>query len=576
MGRSSTINGAYTDLDGNSLLTPTSGGTLLMGRDYPANFASSGTDVAPVATSYTGSVGREIGPGHIGISPLSDGIERVTYHYYDGNTTNGEPTLGLKSLIWGIGGWPRPGWNLTNGAYAIGTRLTSTSGQTTALFLDASSGTPRLATWTGYTSQLWDLTRVDNNRYTVASRSAAQNLAITASTTTGNNRAIGLIAANATSTLQRWFIEQTNDLSFRMLNVSAGTAMRVTGATASAGTGIETYAYGAGLSEQRWFITPAGAFRIKGQMSGLYLNAAGMTTTSNINQQAKADSNYQYWRFVPTPDGYTKILNAQTGLAMTVASSSATNGAAVRQETDASSSAQQWSLDILTDGSFRLVPKVSGKALEVASASTAAGALVQQGKWNHTLNQQFSLEQVTSILTTGGTSGTGGSSGVGGTASSGGTTSTTGTTAKGGTSSTGTTTVSATGGTLASGGSNSTSSGGSSIGAGGTASSTGSATSPGSTLAGGSTNFGVAGSTAGASSAIGGGLAMGGMAAVGGVGTSSNALAGATGSLETTGDDGGCGCRVAGSAQSPTRNLWSLLAVVGAAVVGHKRRRSRR
>jgi arabinan endo-1,5-alpha-L-arabinosidase len=103
VGRSANVTGPYTDMAGDSLLTPTSGGSLFMGRQFAANFTGSDTNATPRANC--GSVGRELGPGHAAISRLSDGIERLSYHYYDAATANGEPTLGVKSVLWGVDGW---------------------------------------------------------------------------------------------------------------------------------------------------------------------------------------------------------------------------------------------------------------------------------------------------------------------------------------------------------------------------------------------------------------------------------------------------------------------------------------
>jgi arabinan endo-1,5-alpha-L-arabinosidase len=79
VGRSTSINGSYTDRAGVAL---TSGG---------------GTEI--VATH-----GRFIGPG--GQSVLTDGADSLLiYHYYDGNN-NGSPTLGINLIGWDAAGWP--------------------------------------------------------------------------------------------------------------------------------------------------------------------------------------------------------------------------------------------------------------------------------------------------------------------------------------------------------------------------------------------------------------------------------------------------------------------------------------
>lgn len=93
MGRSQHITGPYMDKEGKDLCHR--GGSLFMGIDRARN-----------AKADLRMLGREIGPGHVGIFMVADGTEVVTYHYYDGDTPNGEPTLGLRIIRWGNDGWP--------------------------------------------------------------------------------------------------------------------------------------------------------------------------------------------------------------------------------------------------------------------------------------------------------------------------------------------------------------------------------------------------------------------------------------------------------------------------------------
>jgi len=51
-------------------------------------------------------LGREIGPGHVGIFVDQKNRHILTYHYYDGNTKNGEATLGMRTIRWRKDGWP--------------------------------------------------------------------------------------------------------------------------------------------------------------------------------------------------------------------------------------------------------------------------------------------------------------------------------------------------------------------------------------------------------------------------------------------------------------------------------------
>jgi len=63
----------------------------------------------PLPLSGGGILGREIGPGHVGIFTTPDGkTDVLSYHFYDGNTSQGEPTLGLRTIQWDSDQWPSP------------------------------------------------------------------------------------------------------------------------------------------------------------------------------------------------------------------------------------------------------------------------------------------------------------------------------------------------------------------------------------------------------------------------------------------------------------------------------------
>ena len=79
VGRSKTITGPYLDREGKDLVDR--GGTL-----------------------FLESVGRYIGPGHIGVFS-EGGTNWFSYHYYDGEN-RGRSKLALGQLEWTSDGWP--------------------------------------------------------------------------------------------------------------------------------------------------------------------------------------------------------------------------------------------------------------------------------------------------------------------------------------------------------------------------------------------------------------------------------------------------------------------------------------
>jgi arabinan endo-1,5-alpha-L-arabinosidase len=80
VGRSRTVTGPYVDRDGKDMRE--GGGTMVLKTE-----------------------GDRIGPGHAGIY-VENGVEYFSFHYYDGATEKGTPTLGIRTISWDSEGWP--------------------------------------------------------------------------------------------------------------------------------------------------------------------------------------------------------------------------------------------------------------------------------------------------------------------------------------------------------------------------------------------------------------------------------------------------------------------------------------
>lgn len=85
-GRSKSVTGPYVDRDGKDLRE--GGGTMVLQTEE-----------------------HRIGPGHAGIY-VENGVEYFSFHYYDGNTERGTPTLGIRTITWDAEGWPSVGGGL--------------------------------------------------------------------------------------------------------------------------------------------------------------------------------------------------------------------------------------------------------------------------------------------------------------------------------------------------------------------------------------------------------------------------------------------------------------------------------
>lgn len=380
VGRSTSITGPYTDKDGIALTN--SGGTLFAGLDYDANYS----DANKTPSANHGRVGRELGPGHVGMYTTSVGIDIYTYHFYDSTTTAGDPTLGERSMIWGDDGWPRFGWNLLDGVYFIGSALMPTAGAPTGgMFLEALPSNqiiPEFTAWDGSNLQLWKFARVAANQFSITN--VQTGLALTAV-----SGAIRLAAYSATSAF-RWTIQQANDRSFALINASTGLALQIPNSTLTP-VELGSAAFTNATNQRQW-ISPVGEFTIKNQWSNMNLAATNNTAASQLAQATVANVALQKWMLVPTLDGYTKVQNVSSGFAMELNGAALADNTTILQKTSANIDAQKWAIEPLPDSSWRLINKASGKVVQTSTQTN--GALAIQLKWLSTRNQQWALTNI--------------------------------------------------------------------------------------------------------------------------------------------------------------------------------------
>ncbi|HOQ05750.1 MAG TPA: family 43 glycosylhydrolase [Anaerohalosphaeraceae bacterium] len=392
--RAANITGPYFDRDGINVLTQDTG-SLFLGRDYTANYNTDGSPKPEL-----GSVGREIGPGHIGIFTAQDGLEMFSFHFYDADD-NGIAKLGLRTLIWGDDGWPRAGWNLPDGNYAIVCGMNRDPGAPAGgLYLeatDAYTDTVQMNTWKGGTDQIWTFTRVGLNQYKITCLANGKVLAVVSpdgnpSNIYGPGKPVKLVPYSSTNNAHRWYVVQTNNRGFRMLNVATSMALEVAGAQNAVGASLDVGGWDSSQpGHQCFWLTPAGMYSMEMQYGGL---PASVANTSSGTRLALADwngSNLQKWRFIPTFDGYTKIVNVASSLPVDLRNGSFSDGEYIRQWTDLNNDAQKWAIEPLTDSSFRILNKITAKAVSVAGSTS--GSYTRQWRWLHTLAQQWRFTQ---------------------------------------------------------------------------------------------------------------------------------------------------------------------------------------
>ena len=144
------------------------------------------------------------------------------------------------------------------------------------------------------------------------------------------------------------------------------------------------------VSSQVFWLTPTGIYTVLNQFAGLPANVSNTMPGTRLTVANAAGTNYQKWRFIPTFDGYTKIVNVARALPVELRDGSFNDNAHVRQYTDYNNNAQKWAIETLTDGSSRILNKSTGKALTAADADS--GSYVNQFRWLHTLAQQWTFD----------------------------------------------------------------------------------------------------------------------------------------------------------------------------------------
>jgi hypothetical protein len=145
-----------------------------------------------------------------------------------------------------------------------------------------------------------------------------------------------------------------------------------------------------------------GYYKIVNVKSGMALDVAGGSAASGANvwQHNLNGSNAQLWKFLDAGDG-TYYLQSKLGTVLSLASTTVSSGTNVQTENPSYVTSQRWSLvrvlsaATIADGVYEICTNVnSGYALDIAGGSTANNANAQAHNRNNTMAQQF---QITSV-----------------------------------------------------------------------------------------------------------------------------------------------------------------------------------
>jgi O-glycosyl hydrolase len=142
--------------------------------------------------------------------------------------------------------------------------------------------------------------------------------------------------------------------------------------------------------------TISGTYKLINKNSGLALSVVGGSSTDGalIEQATDSGATSRQWVVTPVNGGFYKLVNRGSGLALDVPGGSATAGTRLDQHTDNGSTGEQWQLTASGD-TYTLTSRASGLVADVKSHSTVAGAPVIEWPANNGTNQQWQLVQVT-------------------------------------------------------------------------------------------------------------------------------------------------------------------------------------
>jgi hypothetical protein len=128
--------------------------------------------------------------------------------------------------------------------------------------------------------------------------------------------------------------------------------------------------------------------------SGMVLdNQSSMTSGAAIVQKTASGGANQQWLVTNLGNGRVKILNAYSGMALSVSGNSNSNGAAIVQTPWANSAYQIWTLILQSNGDYVLKNVGSGLALDDPGWSKTAGVTMDQWTVNYGANQQWGITQ---------------------------------------------------------------------------------------------------------------------------------------------------------------------------------------
>lgn len=141
-----------------------------------------------------------------------------------------------------------------------------------------------------------------------------------------------------------------------------------------------------------------GVYRLLNKNSGMALSITNASTSNSAtaNQLPWAGTNNQRWKLINLGSGKYQLTAQHSAKRLEVGGCSTAEGGTVQQYTATTSRCQTWLLTAVGDGSYRVINSNSNKVIEVTGSSTTSGAKVKQRTWAGTNNQKWTIAPVSS------------------------------------------------------------------------------------------------------------------------------------------------------------------------------------
>ncbi|HUM82607.1 MAG TPA: RICIN domain-containing protein [Lachnospiraceae bacterium] len=205
------------------------------------------------------------------------------------------------------------------------------------------------------------------------------------------------------TTAQKWNFVKNTDGTFTILNSTTKKAIDVPGGTVDFEKTLQMYSAN-GSNAQRFYFQEVtavdrqweGNYTIYSQVNGTsVMDVYGGLVNSGANVQLweSNGSGAQQFRFIYSGDGYYRIINMKSGMAVDIDSGSTAAGANIHQFFYNGSNAQLWKISSNSDGSVTFLSK-AGMAIDVSGGLQNNGANIQTYSQNGTKAQKWKLSKL--------------------------------------------------------------------------------------------------------------------------------------------------------------------------------------